>query len=39
MARRMKHPLYGFLPRHVTAEQVQGVVVCHLRLVSLYDWY
>ena len=39
MAKRMKHPLYGFLPRHVTAEQVQGVVVCRPRLVSRCDWY
>ncbi|KAF8263613.1 hypothetical protein EI94DRAFT_569385 [Lactarius quietus] len=26
MAGSTRHPLYGFLPRNVTAEQVQGVV-------------
>lgn len=39
MAGPTKHPLFGFLPRHVTAEQVQGVVVCHPRLISCFDWY
>jgi pre-mRNA-splicing factor ATP-dependent RNA helicase DHX15/PRP43 len=37
MAGPTKHPLFGFLPRHVTAEQVQPVVVCPRRLISWYD--
>ena len=37
MAGSTKHPLFGFLPRHVTAEQVQSVVVCG-RLVSSHSW-
>ena len=39
MAGLTRHPPYGILPRHVTAEQVQGLMVCHRRLVSQYDWY
>lgn len=39
MAGPTKHPLFGFLPRHVTAEQVRSVVVCRYRLISCYDWY
>ena len=39
MAGRTKHPFFGFLPRHVTAKQVQGVVVCCPHHVSCYDWY
>ncbi len=34
MAGQTKHPLFGFLPRNVTAKQVQGVVVCG-RIVSV----
>ena len=37
MAGSTKHPLFGFLPRHVTAEQVRKVVVCDLLVSAWYD--